>query len=47
MAANTYEDCERFLNKVPVPKLNYEDTRICEGNLNELELLRAQVNAKQ
>ena len=32
---------ERFLNKVSVPKLNYEDARIYEGDLNEFELLRA------
>ena len=40
-SANTSEDCERFLNEVSVPKLNYEDARICEGDLNELELLKA------
>ena len=39
-SANTSEDCERFLNEVSVPKLNYEDARICEGDLNELELLK-------
>ena len=32
---------ENFLNEVFVPKLNYEDARICQGNLNELELLKA------
>lgn len=36
MSANTFEDCERFLNEVSVPKLNYEDTRICKGDLKEL-----------
>ena len=41
MSASTFEDCERFLNEVSVPKLNYEDARICEGDLNELELLKA------
>ena len=40
-SANTSEDCESFLNKVFVPKLNYEHARICEGDLNELELLKA------
>ena len=41
MPANTFEDCEHFLNEVSVPKLNSEDIRICEGNLDELELLKA------
>ena len=40
-SANTSEDCKSFLNEVFVPKLNYEDVRICEGDLNELELLKA------
>ena len=40
-SANTSEDCEYFLSEVFVPKLNYEDARICEGDLNELELLKA------
>ena len=40
-SANTSEDCESFLNDAFVPKLNYEDARICEGDLNELELLKA------
>ena len=40
-SANTSEDCQSFLNEVFVPKLNYEDARICEGDLNELELLKA------
>ena len=44
-SANTSEDCENFLNKALVSKLNYEDARICEGDLNELELLKA--NAKK
>ena len=35
-SANTSEDCENFLNEVFVPKLNYEDARICEGDLNGL-----------
>ena len=39
-STNTSEDCERFLNKVSVPKLNYEDARICEVKLSELELLK-------
>ena len=39
--SNTSEDCESFLNEVSVPKLNYEDAIICEGDLNELELLKA------
>ena len=33
---NTSEDCKSSLNEVFVPKLNYEDARICEGDLNEL-----------
>ena len=33
---NTSEDCKSFLNEVFVPKLNYEDARICEGDLNKL-----------
>ena len=40
-SANTSEDCQSFLNEVFVPKLNYEDARICEGDLNEFELLKA------
>ena len=40
-SANTSEDCESFLNEFFAPKLNYEDARICEGDLNELELLKA------
>ena len=40
-SANTSEDWKHFLNKVSVPKLNYEDARIYEGDLNELELLKA------
>ena len=40
-SSNTFEDCKRFLNEVSVPKLNYEDARICEDDLNELKLLRA------
>ena len=40
-SSNTSEDCESFLNEVSVPKLSYEDARICEGDLNELELLKA------
>ena len=38
-SANISEDCESFLNNFFVPKLRYEDARICEGDLNELELL--------
>ena len=40
-SANTSENCNSFLNEVFVPKLNYKDARICEGVLNELELLKA------
>ena len=39
-SSNTSEDCKSFLNEVSVPKLNYEDAMICEGDLNELELLK-------
>ena len=35
-SANTSEDCECFLNKVSVPKLNYEDAILCEGDLIKL-----------
>ena len=41
MSANTSENCESFLNEAFVPKLYYEDARICESDLNELELLKA------
>ena len=41
-SANTSEDCESFLNEVFVSKLKYEDARIYEGDLIELELLKAQ-----
>ena len=34
-------DKKRLKKEVFVPKLNYEDARICEGDLNELELLKA------
>ena len=40
-SSNTSEDCESFPSEVSVPKLNYEDAIICEGDLNELELLKA------
>ena len=40
-SANTSEDCEMFLNVVFAPKLSYEDARICEGDFNEPELLKA------
>ena len=36
---NASEDCEHFLNEVP--KLIYEDARICKRDLNDLELLKA------
>ena len=39
-SANASEDCESFLNEVFAPKLNYEDGRNCEGDLNELYLLK-------
>ena len=35
MSVNTHEDCKSFLNETSVPKLNYEDGRICEGDLNK------------
>ena len=41
MSANTSEDCERFLNKVSVPKLNYENARILAADLTKIELLKA------
>ena len=40
-SANTFEDCERFLNEVSVNKSNYEDAKICVGDLKELGLLKA------
>ena len=39
-SANTSQHYKSFLNEVFVPKLNYEVARICEGDLNELELLK-------
>ena len=41
ISSNTSADYESFLNEVSVPKLNYEDAIICEGDLNELESLKA------
>ena len=38
-SVNTFEGYERFLNEVSILKLNYENARIWEGDLNELELL--------
>ena len=40
MSASTSKDCKSSLNKVYVPKSNYEDARICEGDLNVLKLLK-------
>ena len=40
-SGHTSEDFERLLNEVSVSKLNYEDARIFDGDLNELELLKA------
>ena len=40
-SANTSYYCKRFLNEVFVSKLIYENARICEGDLNELELFKA------
>ena len=40
-SANTSEDRKHFLNDVSVTKLNCEDGRICEGDLDEIELLKA------
>ena len=34
-SANTSEDCKSLLNKVFVPKLNYEDVKICEVNAKQ------------
>ena len=41
MSASTSKDCKSSLNKVYVPKSNYEDARICEGDLNVLKVLKA------
>ena len=30
-------NCKCFFNKVSVPKSSYEDVRICDGDLKELE----------
>ena len=30
-------NCKCFFNKVSVPKSSYEDARICDGDLKELE----------
>ena len=35
------KNCESFLNEVSVSKLNYEDSKTCESDFNELELLKA------
>ena len=40
-SGHTSEDFERLLNEVSVSKLNYEDARIFDSDLNELELLKA------
>ena len=40
-STNSSKDYERFLNEVSVPKLNYKDAKIYEGDLNELKLLKA------
>ena len=34
-SANTSEDCKSLLNKVFVPKLNFEDVKICEVNAKQ------------
>ena len=36
-SVKTSEDSESFLYKSSLPKLYYEDAKICEGNLTELE----------
>ena len=40
-SGHTSEDFEPLLNEVSVSKLNYEDARIFDSDLNELELLKA------
>ena len=45
-SANFSENCESFLNKVFVPKLNYDNNRICGGDLNAIAK-SSYVNAKQ
>ena len=39
-SVNISEDCKRFLNKVSITELDYEDARICKGDLNEVKLLK-------
>ena len=34
-SANSSEDCKSLLNKIFVPKLNYEDVKICEVNAKQ------------
>ena len=37
---NTSENCKRFVNVVSLPKLNYQEARICQGDLDETELMK-------
>ena len=41
MSTDTSKDLDRFLSDVSVPELNYEDAKIREGDLDQLELLKA------
>ena len=42
MSTDTSKELQRFLSDVSVPELNYEDAKIREGDLDQLELLKAQ-----
>ena len=43
---NISENCKRFLNKVSIPELDYEDARICKGDLNVKLLKNLKLNRK-
>ena len=44
MSTDSSKDLERFLSHVSVPELNYEDAKIREGDLDQLELLKARMS---
>ena len=41
MSTDTSKELQRFLSDVSVPELNYVDDKIREGDLDQLELLKA------
>ena len=46
MSTDSSKDLERFLFHVSVPELNYEDAKIREGDLDQLELLKARMSVQ-